>query len=256
MSLLVLLCVAVAACSVARDDDGAEFSSGDATREGGEAAFVVVVDVSAARLGNKIDVDVERVARPAARAAFSKLPALDNPVQIEVTVDRERPTGYGVSGFTDPESGNVSVWLHDRPRLALSHVLERLLPATIIHEAHHAARVRVGPGYGTTLGEAIVTEGLAEQFVTEVLEKPPVPSTRDALDEAQRAEVWRRAQPNLWSAAYDHEFWFFGTGDVPRWAGYSIGFHIVGHYRDAHAGVAPSHLVGVAARDVLAAYDP
>jgi hypothetical protein len=43
---------------------------------------------------------------------------------------------------------------------------------TIAHEVHHCRRF-AGPGYGRTLGEAIVSEGLAGQFAGTLFKAPP-----------------------------------------------------------------------------------
>ncbi|XCY77627.1 DUF2268 domain-containing putative Zn-dependent protease [Pseudomonas sp. CBR-F] len=48
----------------------------------------------------------------------------------------------------------------------------------VVHEVHHCLRM-AGPGYGWTLGEAMVSEGLAGQFVRQVLGSEP--------------ELWERA---------------------------------------------------------------
>lgn len=45
---------------------------------------------------------------------------------------------------------------------------------TIAHEVHHCRRF-AGPGYGRTLGEAIVSEGLAGQFAGTLFAAPPSP---------------------------------------------------------------------------------
>ncbi|MVZ80379.1 peptidase, partial [Escherichia coli] len=33
---------------------------------------------------------------------------------------------------------------------------------------------------------------------------------------------------------YNHNVWFFGAGDLPRWLGYSLGFDLVARYLSAH----------------------
>lgn len=98
------------------------------------------------------------------------------------------------------------------------------LPATLAHELHHVRRWR-GPGYGTTLLEALVSEGLAQHYETE--ERGGLPPY--ARISADLDELWRRAQPVLDSADYGHPVWFFGSeaGGPPRWAGYALGYELV-----------------------------
>ncbi|MBN3965451.1 hypothetical protein IMW75_09175 [Pseudomonas gregormendelii] len=94
----------------------------------------------------------------------------------------------------------------------------------IIHEVHHCLRM-AGPGYGWTLGEALVSEGLAGQFVRHLL--------------GSAAEPWESAvnrvgllctpadRQALDATYYDHSAWFFGTGVHPRWLGYILGDQMV-----------------------------
>lgn len=94
----------------------------------------------------------------------------------------------------------------------------------IIHEIHHCLRMAT-VGYGTTAGEAMVSEGLAGHFVRYLLNSEP--------------EIWERALPAdalqtyalsaalLNTPGYDHARWFFGSGDYPRWFGYSLGYQLV-----------------------------
>ncbi|WP_104989588.1 DUF2268 domain-containing putative Zn-dependent protease [Deinococcus sp. NW-56] len=98
------------------------------------------------------------------------------------------------------------------------------LPATLAHELHHVRRWR-GPGYGTTLLEALVSEGLAQQYEAGERGGPPPYATTSAnLD-----ELWRRAHPLLDSPDYGHPAWFFGSeaGGLPRWTGYALGHELV-----------------------------
>lgn len=106
--------------------------------------------------------------------------------------------------------------------------LDRPLERTIAHEVHHAARW-LGPGYGRTLGEAIVSEGLACRFVSEVFSDPPEP-WEIALAPNALAEWIEAARPHIGDMMYDHASWFFGGRGVPRWAGYAIGFELVGRF--------------------------
>jgi len=123
----------------------------------------------------------------------------------------------------------------------------------IAHELHHALRFEQ-VGYGHTLGEAIVTEGLAGRFVQELYGRDgeiwECAVSRDKLPAF--AEQARR-QFN--DKDYDHLAWFFGTGDLPRWLGYTLGWEIVGHYLSAHKDARPSRLAGEAADRFLPSLD-
>ena len=95
-----------------------------------------------------------------------------------------------------------------------------------------------GPGYGRTLGEALVSEGLAGHFVARALGSPPEPWER-AVDEAALLRH-RPDAATLGAAPYDHAGWFFGlSGHRPRWLGSTLGHRIVGSLVDAHALLVP-----------------
>jgi hypothetical protein len=111
----------------------------------------------------------------------------------------------------------------------------------VVHELHHVLRWR-GPGYGNTLGEALVSEGLAGHFCKQLYSSPP--------------ELWECAVPrekfsnyiqkisNEWDTPnYNHHEWFFGRGDLPRWLGYSLGYTLVGDYIKQNVGESAATLV-------------
>ncbi|MEH5143237.1 DUF2268 domain-containing putative Zn-dependent protease [Enterobacter cloacae] len=81
------------------------------------------------------------------------------------------------------------------------------------HELHHAARWN-GPGYGSSLGEALVSEGLAGHFVIQVFGGQPEAWECIDLDEMNR---YRTLASREWgSTSYNYPAWFFGSGDLPR----------------------------------------
>ncbi|KST57485.1 hypothetical protein AO398_07825 [Methylobacterium sp. GXS13] len=122
---------------------------------------------------------------------------------------------------------------------------------TIVHEVHHCLRM-AGPGYGATLGEALVSEGLAGQFVRHLLGTPPEPweaAVSDAVLAAHRPD-----SATLAGTDHDHGAWFFGRGGRhPRWLGYTLGYRIVGDWLAAGAAPDGDTWVNVPADSVLAA---
>ena len=95
----------------------------------------------------------------------------------------------------------------------------------LAHEMHHAKRRRT-VGYGSSLLEASASEGLADSFAMEITGNGPplwsVVLTGSDLDN------WIITARSTWTNnSYDHSKWFFGTMEVPRWTGYSIGFKLV-----------------------------
>lgn len=134
--------------------------------------------------------------------------------------------------FVIPEKGHVSwapepgiIYLTvDPDHPALRQNVDRSLERMLAHELHHCARWD-GPGYGGTLGEALVSEGLAGHFAQEIY-GPPVEPWECVPDPILHQHV-ANAQGAWDSRDYGHNRWFFGSGDLPRWLGYSLGFQIV-----------------------------
>ncbi len=94
--------------------------------------------------------------------------------------------------------------------------------STLVHEIHHGMRWR-GPGCGSTLGERLVSEGLAQAFETECTGVVPAYAQGDVLDEHLALAMASRDQED---PAVEGR-WFFGAGDLPRWLGYRLGYHLV-----------------------------
>jgi len=118
--------------------------------------------------------------------------------------------------------------------------LERMLA----HELHHSARWD-GPGYGATLGEALVSEGLAGHFAQEVFGGAPEPW--ESLPVSVLRAHASKAQADWPNPDYGHAAWFFGSSEFPRWLGYSLGYQLVGRYLDAHRDTRASTLAQAAA---------
>lgn len=152
--------------------------------------------------------------------------------------------GWGMGGYA-PSGSEIEI-VFDSGFSGLAAVLPERLPQVVAHEMHHVGRWR-GPGYGGTLLEAMVSEGLADHFAIELL-GVPVPPWSDAFPEDRTDFYLARAAPELDSAAYDFNAWFFGLGtDLPRWTGYTLGFRLVRDYLDRHPDASAAGLVHASA---------
>lgn len=166
-------------------------------------------------------------------------------VTFLVSPDRARAIpGYGLGGYT-PNAFTIEI-VADPAFLALAQVLPDRLPPLAAHELHHAARWR-GPGYGVTLLEAMVSEGMADHFAVELL-GAPIPPWSSALSEASIPHYMAVARPLFDSTTFDFGAWFFGTDPaLPRWTGYALGFRLVERYLDRHPGTSAAGLVHASA---------
>ncbi len=239
----VLLCLIAFFAGCADDEDG----TGETPPEL-RGAYSLTITGSAREAGREAGVDLEGLVRHSVEEVLARLPHRGR-VRVDVELDPARVIPeLGVGGFTDPSDGTVFVHL-DYPLRAGA---ERWVPAVVAHELHHSSRIRTGPGYGNSLGEALVTEGLADHFVEEVFPETPPEPWNNALSRGQEASLWKRAEPQLQIPGYDHQSWFFGGSGIPRWAGYTLGYRIVAAYlgEKRHA----SDAVGVEASTIIAPY--
>ncbi len=110
----------------------------------------------------------------------------------------------------------------DFDRIDVKRIIERGMPSTIFHEAAHIVREN-SVGYGTTLLDALVSEGIA-CFVEKTTVSHTIPYIKKIKDEDK---FWKRVAKESMSTTYDHAEWFFGSGKLPRWIGYRLGYVLV-----------------------------
>ena len=166
-------------------------------------------------------------------------------VTIRVGTDAsETIAGYGAGGYT-PDATHV--YLHvDLNHTDLGAVYQDRLPLLMAHELHHAMRWR-DPGYGKTLFEAMISEGMADHFAIETVGGSPPPWS-SAFPSDSTAYYTDVARSEFDWEDYDHARWFFGTDPaLPRWTGYTLGYRYVEAYLLAHAGTTAAGLVGAPA---------
>ncbi|MBB3965833.1 DUF2268 domain-containing putative Zn-dependent protease [Rhizobium metallidurans] len=118
---------------------------------------------------------------------------------------------------------------------------------TLAHELHHAMRWDAC-GYGFSLGEALVSEGLADIF-SETVTGVSAPPWASASINGSWPALLNQAEHNQ---DYDHAAWFYGTGELPRWAGYTIGYRLVRLYGQANPEAAATGMVDTSPFAVLA----
>jgi hypothetical protein len=113
---------------------------------------------------------------------------------------------FGLSGRTEGKGRVVITVDPESLRLRDPERAERLL-GTLAHELHHVVRGR-GPGYGMTLGESLVSEGLAQCFEEEI--GVPTPFYGVFLDAVALAKAEAKAKQEAPLHRYDHNAWYFG----------------------------------------------
>jgi uncharacterized protein YjaZ len=168
-----------------------------------------------------------------------KLPIKD----IDIVV-HDNPRGsvpeLGIGGYT-PNAHLVFISLDPSfPKIKESICIH--LKHTLAHELHHTMRWR-DPGYGITLVDALITEGLADCFDLEVFGGESPPWSR-ALSDEEFNRMIKKAQGELHNKKYDHSSWFYGNSNmgIPRWTGYSLGYKMIRDYLQKHPDKKPSLL--------------
>ncbi|MEL6596268.1 MAG: DUF2268 domain-containing putative Zn-dependent protease [Pseudomonadota bacterium] len=147
-----------------------------------------------------------------------------------VTLPRLDLVVQATPGFGIPQLGHVGhapragviMLSFDPENPNMRRNLDGPLSRMIAHEIHHALRWDAAH-YGRTLGEALVSEGLAGQFVREVYGTEPEP-WECAIDDSLIPTLAGAALREWADPEYDHARWFFGSGHLPNWAGYSLGY--------------------------------
>lgn len=208
--------------------------------------FELVVRESAAAAAREAGVDLEGLVRRSAEQALTQLPRRSR-VQIEVRADPARALPEtGVGG--EVAAGGVFLYV-DTPLRAGS---EAQLRRVVAHELHRAVRIERRRLHSTVV-EALVSEGLADHFARAAFPEAPAPPWAEPLPAAEEAELWARAQAEG-DGGYDHAVWFYGTGDLPRFAGYRLGHRIVAAYLE-RTGRTAADAVSDHAATVVAAYE-
>lgn len=111
----------------------------------------------------------------------------------------------------------------DFSRKDLQKIIDIELPSTIYHEFAHLVREN-SIGYGKTLLDSFVSEGISCFVEKSILPNRKIPYIQKIKDEKK---VWGKAKKLLGESKYNYSEWFFGSGKLPNWAGYRLGFLIV-----------------------------
>ena len=174
--------------------------------------------------------------------------ALELPRLTIVVVDQPSAVipEVGLGGYT-PGAAQVRLFV-DPARADFAANLARELRPLLAHELHHAARWKA-VGYGFSLRDAAVSEGLADHFAQEVTGGAAPPWSR-ALD-ADALARWLPEVTTRGRGVYNHNAWFFGQGDsIPRWTGYAVGYELVRRHLAADTTRRASTLVRVPAATI------
>ena len=218
-ALLLAIFVALPLLEACSDGLGPELCAGEASASVGLGSCVAFEDDGL--LGTNRGV-VEDVVGQTLVSVNQVMPVTGIRVRVIADATQVIPE-VGLGGFASDGQEILIYFDPDLPDLTgvFSHELFPLLA----HEIHHVKRIRT-VGYGSWLLAAAVSEGLADHFSVEVAGVEPPPWSV-ALAGSELAD-WIAQATAVGTGTYDHSRWFFGTDpEVPRWAGYAIGYELV-----------------------------
>ncbi len=155
----------------------------------------------------------------------------------------------GISGFTN-NPNLILVPLNPLFKYFGKTINEEII-RTLAHELHHCARLK-NVGYGNMLFEAMISEGLADHFELQVTSRKPQ-KWDTALTCVQLRAIKKKAMKEFHNKNYNHSDWFFGSKKrkIPKWAGYTIGFNLVGEYLKNNPNKKPSQLFAAKAEEFV-----
>jgi len=192
--------------------------------------------------------DIESITKISVKKIVNVIPVSD--VDIVLYEDPQSAISHlGIGGYT-PNAHLVFIPFDTRHKHLRNSIRERL-EGTIAHELHHALRKRI-LGYGDTLLEAMISEGLADHFDIEITNKEP-DQWDTALTDKQMTAFHKKAKKEYFNKKYDRSAWFFGSKGkgIPKWAGYTLGFNIVSAYLKKHPDKKPSQLYRTRAEEFI-----
>jgi len=119
----------------------------------------------------------------------------------------------------------------DMKHPAIKESFKKVLKKTLLHELHHVTRLKAGERISEGIFlEALVSEGLADNFVFE--ETKEKPKWVNVLNKSQQARLLKivKAHADQKLGWEKYKKWFLKGSkkkDIPKWAGYTLGFEIV-----------------------------
>jgi len=134
----------------------------------------------------------------------------------------------GIGGYTPSRH---LVYLYIDP---LFNIEEDEIFYTLCHEFNHARRYD-GPGFGKTLFDSMIFEGLATAFEDEISDhKAFLPTFLRNREDT--IALLAKSEPSFQSTDFIYHNWFISDPNkvIPRWAGYEMGFYLVNKCIDSN----------------------
>jgi len=255
--LVVLVCLTVAGCA------NVKFSH-PLRLQAAEGRFALMLTPRVVSEATDNDVPIQKLAQQDLTRIDSLLPGPPTSVTITVGDPDQILPALGTVGFTDPETGAITIGLDPSWELEPPDI-SRSLARTLAREVDHSVRITRGPGFERTLLDQLVVAGTQTAFDESAFPGPPDPWV-GALTARQACQQWKHLRPVLERVGLHHEVLFggtvnaqvFGESSVPPATGEDIGDDIVADYLARNPGLGWATLAETSAQTILSAsgYSP
>ena len=188
----------------------------------------VLITHANGNLDNKVET-IEEAVKEAEQYAFPKL-KIDWDIDLLVTnrlYDIIIPDD-GVGGRT--QTSDFIEFAIDEEKAT-----ENLISEMVAHELCHAGRWGKNDEWANSLFDGVVSEGIATyleaEFIKDRTEKTVFIKTILERSDEENEKILEKLRSQLDSNYYDYDTIFFGgSNELPRWAGYSLGYYLVKKY--------------------------
>lgn len=178
---------------------------------------------------NKKLTEIAEQMREIFDATTEKVVSLTEEVETDIVV-RHSPQNaipeLGISGQYTKDARCIDVYV-DLNNSHLKKNFETEVARTLIHEYMHVVREQYVPWENGTLLDSLIAEGLTQSFEIEVQPElsPSIYATSFSKEELD--DLWSKAKDILDQRGWINDEWFFGSDEIKRWSGYSLGFKLV-----------------------------
>ncbi len=188
----------------------------------------VLITHANGNLDNKVET-IEEAVKEAEQYAFPKL-KIDWDIDLLVTnrlYDIIIPDD-GVGGRT--QTSDFIEFAIDEEKAT-----EDLISEMVAHELCHAGRWGKNDEWANSLFDGVISEGIAtyleEEFIKDRTEKTVFIKTILERSDEENEKILEKFRSQLDLNYYDYDTIFFnGSNELPRWAGYSLGYYLVKKY--------------------------
>lgn len=158
-------------------------------------------------------------------------------------------TKIGSGGFA-PNSEWIRLAIDPfRKEEDVEYIIKNIVPLSVYHEMNHVARWNK-PGYGDSLLDAIISEGLAIVFAKENWDLFEAPWGKYRRGEIKKyLELLNKRNKNQ-DNNYNHAEWFFGKGK-PNWLGYKLGSFIIHAVKNKNPNINSLELVHMSSKNII-----